>query len=342
MLGFLARAARKLLTDQACLIASDPEVRRRGACLLLEATNPFLEECLRAASVALQISGDTKPTVILSHSTDADRKAFDERYPDAFRVLNLIWVEGEASSEIAEKKLQIPDIAIFALDNDAKTLEVAERFRIRTGCGICKSCDGSDSKCGPCKGSGRAPSLERIIAVLQDSGDLLKLARGQISEITPLNAFELSLGDGDPLDDFHESIARKIHEEYRAKELKKEPMDKDKPSAWENLPEMGKDVNRLAAGHQAVKLAIWKSKQEEDSVDQLIDQLSRSEHQRWMAVKIMDGWRWSGSSDPKSRKKQSMLDHLFIPFDELPDGPNGEKVKDINNVRLLLGLKEIS
>ena len=342
MLGFLARAARKLLTDQACLIAGDPDVRQRGACLLLEASNPLREECLRAASVALQISGDTRPTVILPHTTEEDRKGFEERYPDAFRVLNLIWIKGDASQAIIDQKLQIPDIAIFGLDEDAKTLEAAERFRIRTGCGSCNSCDGSTSSCEPCKGTGRAPSVERIAAVLRDSGELLKLARGQnVSEISPLNAFELSLGDGDPLDDTFEATARQIHEDYRAKELAK-PNGYHDTKPWSELPEMEKDVNRLAAGHKAVKLAIWKSKKEKDSVDHLIDQLSRSEHQRWMAVKIMDGWRWSGSSDPKSRKKQNLLDHLFITFDELPDGKEGEKVKDINNVRLLLGLEEIS
>ena len=339
MLGFLARAARKLLTDQACLIAGDPEVRQRGACLLLEASNPLREECLRAASVALQISGDTRPTVILPHTSEEDRKGFEERYPDAFRVLNLIWIKGDASLDILDQKLQIPDIAIFGLDEDAQTLEAAERFRIRTGCGTCKNCDGSDPKCKPCKGSGRAPSIERIAAVLQDSGDLLKLARGQnISEISHLNAFELSLGDGDPLDDTFEATACQIHEDYRAKELAN-PNGYHETKPWEELPEMEKDVNRLAAGHKAVKLAIWKSKKVEDSVDHLIDQLARSEHQRWMAVKIMDGWRWSGSADQQSRRDQNLLHHLFIPYDQLSDE---EKVKDINNLRLLLGPKEIS
>jgi len=339
MLSFLARAARKLLSELACKIATDPEVRQRGACLLLEASNPLREECLRSASVALQISGDTRPTVILPHTTVEDRKGFEERYPDAFRVLNLIWVNGDASQSISDQKLQIPDIAIFGLEDDAKTLEAAERFRVRTGCGACKSCNG-DPDCTPCNGSGRSSSVERIVAVLKDSGELIKLARGQyIAQIRPVNAFELSLGDGDPLDDSHESAARMIHEEYRQNESKKTNGYKVDP--WEKLPEMEKDVNRLAAGHQEVKLAVQKSLGNEKP-ESIIDLLARSEHQRWMAVKIMDGWRWSGSSDPKSRKKQNMLDHLFIPFDELPDGPEGEKVKDINNVRLLLGLKEIS
>jgi DNA-binding NarL/FixJ family response regulator len=339
MLGFLARAARKLLTDQACLIAGDPEVRSRGSCLLLEASNPFREECLRAASVALQISGDTRPTVILSHTTEDDRKGFEERYPDSFRVLDLIWLEGDASSEITKRKLQIPDLAIFGLDDDARTLEAAERFRIRTGCGSCNDCDGTDPKCTPCGGSGRAPSKERIVAVLNDSGELLKLAKGQnVSEIKPVNSFELSLGDGDPLDDAFEATAREIHEDYRAEELSK-PNGHHDIMPWEKLPEMDKDVNRLAAGHKSVKMKIWNSwgNQPEEPV---IDLLARSEHQRWMAVKIMDGWRYSG--DPKKRIKARMLDNLFIPFDELPDGPEGEKVKDINNVRILLGLKKIS
>jgi len=339
MLGFLARAARKLLTDQACLIAGDPEVRSRGACLLLEASNPFREECLRAASVALQISGDTRPTVILSHTTEEDRRGFEERYPDAFRVLDLVWVEGDPSMEIQKRGLRIPDIAIFGLDDDSKTLEAAERFRVRTGCGSCGDCDGSDPKCQPCGGSGRASSKKRIVAVLNDTGELLKLAKGQnVPEIQPLNAFELSLGDSDPLDDAFEATAREIHEDYRVEELAK-PNGYHDIMPWDKLPEMDKDVNRLAAGHKTVKMKIWNSRGDQPE-EPIIDLLARSEHQRWMAVKIMDGWRYSG--DPKKRIKAQMLDNLFIPFDELPDGPEGEKVKDINNVRLLLGLKKIS
>jgi len=340
MISFLGRAARKLFSELACSIAIDPNVRERGACILLEASNPLREECLRAASVALQISGDVRPTVILPHSTEDDRKGFEERYPDAFRVLNLVWVVGDASKAIFEQKIQIPDIAIFGLDDDAKTLEAAERFRIRTGCGTCFECDGTDSKCEPCKGNGRAAAVERIVAVLKDSGELFKLAGNQtVCQIKTVNAFELSLGDGDPLDDSHEATAKKIHESYRAKELKKR--GGYKPAPWESLPEMEKDDNRLAAGHESVKLAIWNSygKVTDES---MIEFLARSEHQRWMAVKIMDGWRWSGSSDQKSRRNPNMLHHLFIPFDELPDGPEGEKIKDINNVRLLLGLEEIS
>jgi len=337
MISFLARAARKLLSELACKIATESEVCQRGACLLLEASNPLREECLRAASVALQISGDTRPTVILPHTTEEDRKGFEERYPDAFRVLNLIWVKGDPSQAISEDKLQIPDIAIFGLADDAKTLEAVERYRIRTGCGACKSCYGIDPNCTTCKGSGRSSSVERIVAVLQDMGELIKLAQDQnIAEIRPLNAFELSLGDGDPLDDSHELTAQEVHEEYRAKELEKQ--SENKPLPWEKLPEMEKDANRLAAGHKMVKLAIWNSKRAEDSLDHLIDQLARSEHQRCVAVRVMDGWRWSESSDPKSRRNQNLLHHLFISFDELPDE---EKVKDVNNVRLLLGLKEI-
>jgi len=83
------------------------------------------------------------------------------------------------------------------------------------------------------------------------------------------------------------------------------------------------DINRLADGNKGFKMYIWNLEQPSDSVDHLVEQLTRSEHQRWMAVKIMEGWRWSGNSDPQSRRLHDMLDHLFIPFDELPEGSEG-------------------
>jgi voltage-gated potassium channel Kch len=333
MISFLAMASRKLLTRLACLIAPDVEVRRIAPVLLIEATDPLREECLRAASVALQFFNGERPTVILPHTTSDEKLRFEERYPDAFRVLDLQWLEGDASAAIAENGVPKPDLAIFALSDDARTLEAAERFRIRTGCGSCRECrDAKTPSCKNCRGSGDAPSKDRIIAILRDSGPLLELSRMQeITQIQPLNAFEIALGDGDPLDDAHEKQAENIHESYRAAELAKPDGYHDiKP--WLELPEMEKDVNRLAAGHDVVKKALWDSRGDLDA-DELVAQLAESEHQRWMAVKIMDGWRFSG--DPSLRVKSRMLDNLFAPYDRLSEA---EQLKDINNVRLTLGL----
>lgn len=333
MVSFLAMASRTLLTRLACLIAPDPEVRRIAPVLLLEATDPLREECLRAASVSLQFCNGERPTVILPHTTAEESLRFEERYPDAFRVLDLHWIEGDASAAIAEKSVPKPDLAIFALGEDARTLEAAERFRIRTGCGSCRECGNvKTSACKACRGSGDAPSKDRIIAILGDSGSLLELSRmKEITQIQPHNAFEIALGDGDPLDDAHEKQAEKIHESYRAAELAK-PDGYHDIRIWSELPEMEKDINRLAAGHDIVKKALWDSRGEQSEAE-LVAQLAASEHQRWMAVKIMDGWRFSG--DPSVRIKARMLDNLFIPYDRLSEA---EQLKDINNIRLTLGL----
>lgn len=60
-------------------------------------------------------------------------------------------------------------------------------------------------------------------------------------------------------------------------------------------------------------------------VTENVDQLSRLENRRWGAYMRTEGYRFSGSTNPKSRNDLGKLHHLLIPFDDLPEV---EKEKD--------------
>ena len=297
MVAFQSRAARKILNELSCRVAVDTMVRKRGATLLIEACNPLRDELIRAASVFLQISGDILPTITLTHASDRDRREFEAHYPDAFRVVKLQWHDGPIDELIGKLGYESPDLAIFAHDEDTSTLDAAQQFRVRIG--------------------SQSSLKETIMACLHDADELLKLAKGN-SGFAVCNLFELSLGDDDPLDDSSEKAAQALHEAYCLENPGQLP-------SWEKLSEMVKDSNRLAAAHNGVKNAIWESRggQGEDSV---IEHLARCEHLRWMAEKVMDGWRWSGNAEKSSRDDSRLLHHLFVSYDQLSQE---EKAKDV-------------
>ncbi len=69
----------------------------------------------------------------------------------------------------------------------------------------------------------------------------------------------------------------------------------------------------------------------------MITHLSRCEHMRWMAEKVMDGWRWSQSHDKNSRENDKLKHHLLTVYDSLSCS---EKDKDYNAFLWVLNLPD--
>lgn len=104
--------------------------------------------------------------------------------------------------------------------------------------------------------------------------------------------------------------------------------------AWNQLPQELKDANREQADHITIKLKLIFCKMVNmTKTDDLpyrmsekeVDMLARVEHARWMADKILQGWKHG-----TVRNNLHKTNPLLVPYDDLDQA---EKDKDINAVR---------
>ncbi len=107
---------------------------------------------------------------------------------------------------------------------------------------------------------------------------------------------------------------------------------------WEELNEVMKDANRWPADHLSVKLrAIGCDGQDLTPLANIahnhvfFEMLSEMEHRRWMAERLMDGWRYG-----LVRNNEKKIHPMIIPYAQLSES---EKQKDkdmLENIRNLL------
>ncbi len=137
----------------------------------------------------------------------------------------------------------------------------------------------------------------------------------------------------------HDRVAMAIHESYLDSQLQLGETPASNPSlvAWEDLPESLKDANRNQADHLRIKGRILTGKLDYSSdevsallTDENIERLAAMEHSRWMAEKLLAGWRYTpGEKDIRCRLSPSLL-----PWDELPEA---ERDKDRQTVLQMQG-----
>jgi hypothetical protein len=318
--SYLSRAARSLTLEIACEAVQDERIRAEGIRVLIEASPEMRQEFVRAAALNFQISGDRRPILELTASSEEEERAFAERFPAWALVVDLRWHRESASGIFAEKGSHCPDFAVFALGEDVRTLEVAERCRMRNSI-----------------------LSHRVFACVRLDSDFLELLsmKKKTDDFQVRNLFRLGLGSTDPTEADIEHRARVCHGIYFRSERSKNPNYGnnlgDLPEEWERLPERVRESNRLAAMHHEVKRVAWEHRGEKPPLE-LLHQLSRCEHMRWMAEKVMDGWRWSGSVNKESRDNSRLRHHLLVSYDAL-DQP--EKDKDFNAFLWALSLSEV-
>jgi len=317
--SFQCRAARQLMVDIAVDLVRSPVLRAQGVRILIEAADPFRDEIIRAAAVMLQISGDRRPVLEVTSADESDQRSFQTRFPAASLVADIKWHTASAAEVFPEGSPELPDAAVFALISDSVTLERAERYRIWH----------------PDKDSG-----SRVFALIRSTSELDDLARSAAAQeqrktATIRNLFGLGLGEKDPLDLEIEKSARVCHAIYTSFEKNTDQL-LDPATLWGELKESFRESNRLAAMHHKVKCAAWAAK-DPVSPQSMLEHLARCEHMRWMAAYTMDGWRWSGSPEERSRDNDKLKHHLLMPFDALS---NHEKDKDYNTFVWALGLTD--
>jgi len=137
----------------------------------------------------------------------------------------------------------------------------------------------------------------------------------------------------------HEILAREIHAEYLRDGLQRGETSATNTSLlpWDKLPETLKESNRRQADHIGLKLnAIgcsiapltdWEENLFVFSSDE-IEVMARMEHDRWIAERKADGWKYS----PKEKNVSKKTHPLLVPWGKLKED---QKDLDRNTVRNL-------
>jgi len=144
-----------------------------------------------------------------------------------------------------------------------------------------------------------------------------------------------------------ELLAEAAHQDYLEQEYGIGITEADNPSAipWMNLGEDMRDQNRAQAEslirniheyhYRLVPMRRWdepylnfdKKNTIDLRIEKMIEELAIREHDRYMAMKIAQGYRWGPKSD-----KPNKINETLVPWKELPDK---EKDKDFRAVRRL-------
>lgn len=161
----------------------------------------------------------------------------------------------------------------------------------------------------------------------------------------PFGASQDIAGDDDVTAFSREAIGKHTHEDY----VRQNPGPSEAALVpWQRLSEKIRESNRSAADHLAIKLAVVADFQSSEGVsagaeasgvvegsrEELV--LAEMEHNRWMAERLLAGWRYapSGADDQeRADQKARGLSPVIVPWDILPPD---EKLKDIQQVRAAL------
>jgi hypothetical protein len=140
------------------------------------------------------------------------------------------------------------------------------------------------------------------------------------------------------LQDRHDALARSIHDFYLEGRFAEGERIGARASMqeWEDLPESFRDDNRLVADVYQLKLRdigarlIGGAGATFTLIDAELEELSRAEHDRWMAAKLVQGWTFGAVRDDKAK-----LHPDIIHYDDL-----SEAIKDLDReqVRIMARL----
>jgi hypothetical protein len=303
LVDFRHVALRSVLSRLAEGIAQSSEILNRGPRILVASDVEFSLEFLDLAIPFLQFSGAILPSYDIC-GVDADEaRRFFKRHPDLRFVANVIFhPESAADALFADGLIDREfDFAVVRRDSEVASLAVAESIL-------------------------RSSSFHvgQVVA-LTDAPPVLRIKPDNRLQVVSL--FTQGLNSPEFGDLTLEKSAKENHETYLAG---LEPTERKNAPSWENLGEAFKDSNRWAVLHRQAKQSVWKHA-EKFTKPALVEMLACSEHQRWMAEKIMAGWR-SGATRDNTRK----IHPDILPYDRLSEEV---KEKDRGQVGKALGLE---
>ncbi len=304
-------AARLLLqefaTDFATAIAQAPRPPR----LLLVGDGGLLPELLGAAVVQCQYAFASTPKLVaVIPDRELVSRWFPIQHPQLEQVAKVSFVV-RAPAELARLELETLvdgagfDLVFVVCREDLDTLSLARHL------------------------AQQGPALaRRIVACLRPSTNLMRLlaSKQTVVGVEIRDLVELGCRADVLLRGALDREARAIHERYVEAELAKGLSSRDNPSlvAWEDLPESLRQANRAQADHIPIKqraLAVSRS-------EPMLEALAEAEHRRWMAEKILAGWRYAEQRDNIRKLHPSLR-----PYSQLSEA---EKQKDRDTVQAVL------
>jgi len=280
--------------------------------ILLVGDNDFLAELLCNVITQFQYAFAGPPQItVLCDKTEA----FDLRLPTGSESpLSLI---SEVSViDLPSYQLLKPDIAPFTRDavfdlvfvafmNDANALHCSRHLSI-TASGL----------------------VQQVVICLRPSHNLMSL-KGSTSLLPGVeirSLVHLGCSMAAVVDGSLDASARAIHERYVAEETAKGMTLKENSLLvpWRDLAESYRDSNRSQADNSEVK----KQQLRVDKSAACMESMAEAEHRRWMANRVLTGWKFGSVRDNPKRLHPSI-----VPYSQLSEA---EKQKDRNTITLFL------
>ena len=307
-------AARALALEFAPLLAAKRFPSGSPRILLL-GDNAFLAELLCSIITQFQFAFSGPPeVVVLSDAADC----FEFRLPSAAGT-SLPLVSTVRISTFPSHQLLKPDIA---------SLTAGVLFDLAF---VAFVKDANALHCARHLSTLHLGLIDQIVTCLRPSHNLIRAHGGtsvlpgvEIRNLVPLGCSMEAVVDGS-LD----AAAREIHERYVREETAK-GMTLSQNSllvSWQDLPEAYREANRSQADNSEVK----KRQLHLDQSQACIESMAEAEHRRWMANRILSGWRYGPVRDNKNKIHPSIVSYARL--------SEAEKQKDRDTITLFL--KEI-
>lgn len=309
-----ACASRLLLQEFSAGLATELAQTPRPARLLLVGDGSLLPELLGAAVVQCQYAFAGVPKlVVATTNSEMVRSRFPSLHPQLIQVAEVNLIELTPSDMAGLELEKLPggnrfDLTFVACLDDLDTLNLCRQFA-RQGPGM----------------------AGRVVACLRPSSDLMRhLARATekpvITGVEIRDLVQLGCRADVLLRGQLDRAARAIHEGYVQAQIIAGATEATNPAlvAWEDLPRSLRQANRAQADHIPVKLRALVVSQSEP----MIEALAEAEHRRWMAEKILAGWRYA-----EHRDNARQLHPSLKPYSQLSET---EKQKDRAAIQTVL------
>jgi len=294
-----ATAARALAQEFLPPLAESLAPTPRPPGLLLAGDSPILGELAAVLCVQCQLPFCGPPRIrILAPNPEAISNRFPLHHPQLPHIaeIEVVAVAGHELTGMDVPSLsggQTWDLALVACQDDMASINLASRLlqsQAMAG-GPVVACLRPSTNLGPAiRSAGSAQGLViRDIAALGCTAD--NLITGKLDE-----------------------DARRLHERYYQGEIARGRSPGETPAlaAWEQLPEALREANRNQVDHQPIKHAALAR----STSPETLEALAEAEHRRWMADRIIAGWRRGEPRDDARKLHPSLRPYQDLTEEE--------------------------